>query len=226
MKFINIVLTLGITLTVAACGGGGGSGSNASASTSNILIVNVNKDGIYQTSPYATSTNLTQNSTSGYFVSAYIREEWSGSGLGYTSGYVNPTSGTLNSYSVTNQSTGDFLWSISNANYDISKTTPSLDASQLPFNAISAAVETKFYGGSNNDKTLFLINTSEVDLGSGNDTLVLSQTYTTYQFTKIPGSTTSIYVTRDGHQTLVKNVESFQFSNVTKTISEILNSLP
>lgn len=220
----NTFLASAVVLLLTACGGGGGSSSTTSVSTATILTVN--KDGIYQTSPYATSTNYVQNASSGYFVSSYIREEWAGVGMGYTNGYINPTSGTLNSYSVTNQTNSEFLWSVSGANYNIALTPPSLDASVLPLNALSAATETKIYGGSNNDKSLFFFNTSEVDLGLGNDTLILSQTFATYQFSKVAGSATAVYVTRDGHQTLVKNVESFQFSNMTKTLSEILSTLP
>lgn len=210
---------------LTACGGGGGSGGGTPA-TSTATILTVNKDGIYQTAPYATSTNLVQNSNSGYFVTSYIREEWSGNNLGYTNGYVNPTSGSLSSYSVSSQVTGDFLWGMTNLNYNVSLTPPSLDSSQLPFNALAAAAETRIYGSSNNDKTFFLANTNEVDLSTGIDTLVLSQTYAAYQFTKIPDSITSLYVIRDGHKTLLKNIEYFQFSNGIKTLSEILSAIP
>jgi hypothetical protein len=212
---------------LTACGGGGGSNSSGNATpTSSAAILTVNKDGVYQTAPYATSTNLIQNPNSGYFITSNIREEWSGTNLLYTNGYVNPTSGNLNTYSVSNQLTGDFSWGMTNLNYNISLTPPSLDTSQLPFNALAAAIETKIYGGSNNDKTFCLANTSEVDLSTGTDTLVLSQNYSIYQFTKIPGSSTSLYVSRDGHQTLLKNIEYFQFANTIKTMSEILATLP
>jgi hypothetical protein len=215
-----------LSVLLSACGGGGGGSGNNASPASTITILNVNKDGIYQTAPYATSTNLVQNSNSGYFVTSNIREEWSGVNLAYTNGYVNPTSGNLTSYSVSSQITGDFLWGMSNLNYNASLTPPSLDSSQLPFNALAASIETKIYGGANNDKTFFLSNTSEVDLSAGTDTLVLSQSYSVYQFSRIPGSTTSLYVIRDNHQTLLKNIEYFQFANTTKTIAEILSTLP
>jgi hypothetical protein len=224
-KAKTTILLLSLIGLLTACGGGGSSNGNAPP-TSSATILTVNKDGVYQTAPYATSTNLVQNSNSGYFVTSYIRQEWSGANLNYTNGYVNPTSGNLNAFSVSNQLTGEFSWGMTNLNYNISLTQPSLDSSQLPFNALAAATETKIYGGSNNDKTFCLANTSEVDLSTGTDTLVLSQNYSSYQFTKIPGSSTSLYVTRDGHQTLLKNIEYFQFANITKTISEILAALP
>lgn len=226
-KAKTTILLLSLIGLLTACGGGGGGISNGNAPpTSSVTILTVNKDGVYQTAPYATSTNLVQNPNSGYFVTSYIRQEWSGVNFIYTNGYVNPTSGNLNAYSVSNQLTGEFSWGMTNLNYNTSLTQPSLDSSQLPFNALAAATETKIYGGSNNDKTFFLANSSEVDLSTGTDTLVLSQNYSTYQFTKIPGSSTSLYVARDGHQTLLKNIEYFQFANTTKTISEILATLP
>ena len=223
MRIKNKIYSLSLLALLSACGGGGGNGAGGNTTPiSTAAILTVNKDGIYQTAPYATSTNLVQNSGSGYFVSSYIREEWSGVNLGYTNGYVNPTSGTLFGYNASSQTTGEFWWSITNMNYNASLTSPSLDTSALPLNGLAAANETKIYGGINNDKTFFLVNTSEVDLSSGVDTLVLSQNFSAYQFTKISNSLTTIYVIRDGHQTLVKNVEYFQFANGTKSISEVL----
>jgi hypothetical protein len=225
MKTIKILFCC-IPLLTSACGGGGGGSSNATPETPVVTILNVNKNGLNFTAPYASAINTTQNSTSGYFVSVYMLQEWSGSNFGYTSGYVNPTSGTLQSYSVTDKSTNELAWRMSNLNYNVALTPPSVDGSALPLAALAASSETKIYGGSNNDRTLYLVNTSEVDLSSGNDTLVHSQIYSAYQFQRVPGQNTSIYVTRSGHQSLVKNVENFEFADITKTFTEIIATLP
>jgi len=220
-------ISVSVAVSLSACGGGGGGDStSAPAPTANFATLVVNKNGLYRTATFSTSTNYVQNATTGYFVSPYINQEWTGSNLGYTSGYVNPTSGRLYTYRVTDRTNSELWWAITDLNYDISGTAASNDSSILPLAALAAATETKISGGSNNDQSLFLMNTSEVDLGAGNDTLILSQNYSVYQFTRYTGSTTNIYVARDGHQTLVKNVESFQFANTTKTLSEILATIP
>lgn len=225
LKFFKIFSLVSSLFVLTACGGGGGS-SNVTPETPVVTILNVNKNGIYFTAPYASAINTTQNSTSGYFVSAYMLEEWTGSNFGYTSGYVNPTSGTLQNYSVTDKSTNELAWRMSNLNYNVALTPPTVDGSALPFAALAASSETKIYGSSNNDRTFYLVNTSEVDLSSGNDTLVHSQVYSAYQFQRVPNQNTSIYVTRNGHQSLVKNVENFEFADITKTFTEIIATLP
>ncbi len=224
---MNLRLTnaLATCVLVASCGGGGGGSDNSSASSNSAAILTVNKDGVYKTAPYANSTNLAQNSTSGYFISPFYGQEWTGSGLGYSPGYVIPTSGRLFTFKVMSY-TGDLWWSASNLNYNIASTAPSVDSSVLPFDALLAANETKVYGGASDDKTLFFMNTTEVDLGQGVDTLVLSQNYEAYRFTRVTGSTAQVYVARGSSTSLVKNVELFQFANTTRTIAQILAAIP
>ena len=78
----------------------------------------------------------------------------------------------------------------------------------------------------NDDIWIVLTNTSEVDLAGGNDTLRLSSNFSGYQFSRVVGSNTSINISSSGQTVLIKNVESFQFADVTKTITEILTQLP
>lgn len=220
----KIVIAAVAAALLTACGGGGGSNPPNSPSYS-YAIMRVNKDGLNNTAPLSQSTNLVQNSSSGYRISSSLSTEWSGSNMSYTTGYINPTSGTLNYYKLTSGNGLDLWWSIAYFNYDISLTSPSTDLGVLARNAFAAANETKIYGDVENDKTLFLRSTSEVDLGGGLDTLVLSQNFNVYTFTRVPGSSSSINVSRDGHLTIVKNVEYFEFADGTKNISEILELL-
>jgi hypothetical protein len=98
--------------------------------------------------------------------------------------------------------------------------------SDLPLDALLAATETRIYGGRENDRTPFFRGTTELDLSTGMDTLVLSQNFNIYTFSRVVGSSTSINVSREGRLTLVKNVEYFEFANGTKTLNEILASIP
>ena len=227
-KTIKTIATVGALALMTACGGGGGGGGSSNSDTVNTgpLILIVNKDGADFTDSYSTSSNLTQGASSGYFVSTNAIYEWTGSNMTYTSGYVAPTGGTFKSFQITKRSSSELAYSISNANYDISKTGASLYADTVPVAALADATETKIRGGSNNDITNFFSNTSEVDLAAGNDTLRLTQNFNLYQFSRVTNESTSINITRDGHTTLVKNVETFQFANMTKTLTEILATLP
>lgn len=227
MNIIKYAPNLLIIAILTACGGGGdGGGTPVNTPTATYVSLIVNKDGLYRTAPFATSTNYVKNTSTGYFVTTYINQEWTGAGMSYSEGYVNPTSGRLYSYKITDRTNSELWYSINDLNYDISATPASNDSSRLPLDALYSASETRIYGGDNNDKTPYLISTSEVDLGRGLDTLVHSQNYSSYTFMKVSGSNTSLIVTRNGHSSTVKNVELFEFANITKTFSEIYNSIP
>jgi hypothetical protein len=212
---------------ITACGGGGGGGdvNSVAAPTAAFATLTVNKNGLYDSAPFSTSTNFIQNSSTGYFVSSFISQEWTGANMRYTTGYVNPTSGSLYSYKVNDRLTMELWWSVSDVNYDISRTSPSNDSSALPMDALAAAPETKIFGGLNNDVTFALSNTSEIDLRGGNDTLRLSQNFSAYQFSRVAGSVSSVSISRNG-TTLVKNVENFEFADRTRTLTEILAAIP
>lgn len=211
---------------LAGCGGGGGSADSSTTEQANFAILRINKDGMNNVGAYSQASSTIQNPTSGYRVGSTFSAEWTGSGLTYTQGYTNPTSGTLKSYKVSGGNISELWYEISQLNYNISSSSPSITLSDLPLEALAAAAETKIYGGVENDKTFFLRSTTEVDLSTGLDTLVLSQNYNIYTFSRVAGSNTSINVSREGRSTLVKNVEYFEFANGTKTLSEILATLP
>jgi hypothetical protein len=216
-----------MALVLVGCGGGGGTGSSNTttpSASSNVAILTVNKDGLYTTYPFSTGTSYTQQTSSGYFSIPNYLIEWSGINFGYTNQYVMPTAGILQNASLTKGV--EKMWSMSNLNYDASKVPPSTDSTLLPITALAEAVESKIYGGSNNDQSGSFFNTSEVDLAGGNDILIFTQNYSLYQFQRVVGSSTSVNVTRNGHSTLVKNVETFQFADGSKTLTDILSKLP
>ncbi len=221
-KVINYALAATALCFLSACGGGGGSGANTEIPNTGPVIFTVNKNGADFSDSYSYSTNFTQNLTSAYFVSSNAVLEWSGSNMGYTSGYITPTSGILKAFMVTKRYPNELAYSITNVNYDISKSSASLYSDLMPFEALAEALETKVYGGVNNDITNFFYNTIEVDLGAGSDTLRLTQNINAYQFSRVMGSNTSLNITRDDKTTLVKNDEIIQFADVSKTISEVL----
>jgi hypothetical protein len=220
-KFSTLLVPIFI---LGGCGGGGGNSSNSEQYSHAIL--RVNNDGLYKEGSYSQATNFVQNANSGYRIGSTFSAEWSGSGMGYTQGYSNPTSGTLKTYKISGGNISELWYEITQLNYNISSAAPSVTMSDLPMSALTDAAETKIYGGTGNDKTFFLRNTSELDLSSGVDTLVLSQNYSIYTFSRVAGSNTSINVSREGSLTLVKNVENFEFADTTKTLNEILATLP
>jgi hypothetical protein len=218
---------------ISGCGGGDSSTNSnndtatpSNPTTSSPAILTVNKDGIYKTIPFTPSPNYIQNPTSGYFVSSGFSTEWAGAGLAYTNGYILPTSGTLKSSVVTDGATGALMYSMSNLNYDISKSAPSTLLDKLYWDAFNAAAETKILGGPNNDTSGWLGSTTEVDLASGSDTLEFSQNYAAYKFERVAGNITAIYASRDTARVLVKNVETLKFSDGTRTVAQVLATLP
>jgi hypothetical protein len=225
MKNINLILTCVALSSLVACGGGGG-GNSSIAEQSTFVTLRINKNGFNNEGSYSQAINTVQNQTSGYRVGSTFSAEWTGSELAYTQGYTNPTSGTLKTYKVSGGNVSELWYEISGLNYNISLSPPSISLSDLPLDALSAATETRIYGGRENDRTLFFRGTTEVDLSTGMDTLVLSQNYNIYTFSRVVGSGTSINVSREGSLTLVKNVEYFEFANGTKTLNEILASIP
>ncbi len=181
---------------------------------------------MYKEGSYSQANNLVQNENSGYRIGSSFSAEWIGTGMGYTQGYTNPTSGTLKSYKVSGGNISELWYEITQLNYNISSASPSVTLSDLPLSALADAAETRIYGGSGNDKTFFLRSTTELDLSTGVDTLVLSQNYNIYTFSRVAGSSTSVNVSREGRLTVVKNVENFEFADVTKSLNQILATLP
>lgn len=222
----KVVLALTVVL-LAGCGGGGSEDDPNIVDIPNVgaVVLTLNKDGIIVTHSYQQTSNYKQLSSSGYFSPSNLLAEWSGYKMAYTSGYLMPTSGTLKSFKIL-KPTGELYYSITNINYDSSRTAATIVLDALPLAALAAAAETKVIGGVNDDIGIVLTNTSEVDLAGGNDTLRLSSNFSGYQFSRVVGSNTSINISSSGQTVLIKNVESFQFADVTKTIAEILTQLP
>jgi hypothetical protein len=215
----KVLLTLTVLL-LAACGGGGGDEPNV-VDIPNVgaVLLTLNKDGIIVTHSYQQTSNYKQLARSGYFSPTTLLAEWTGNNMSYTAGYLMPTSGTLKSFKIL-KPTGELYYSITNINYDISKTAATVVFDALPLAALADAVETKIVGGINDDISLVFTNTSEIDLAGGNDTLRLSSNFSGYQFSRVSGSNTQINISSNSHTVLIKNVESFQFADSTKTISE------
>ena len=233
----GLVLTLIATFTLVGCGGGGdGGGNNGNTQSSSPAVLYVNKNGVYRTYPFTTSTTYAQTSSSGYFVygpvfnfGSYLgpapRIEWSGRNLGYIQGYVLPTSGILDAISITS----DDLWfSVQNANYDFSKSPPTLDPSNLVVGIFSNALSSVVIGGPSDDITFFFATTIEVDLQGGNDTLEFSQNFSMYRFQRVTGQQSAVTVSRSDlvGQTLIKNVEQFKFADGIKTLAQIQATIP
>jgi hypothetical protein len=144
--------------------------------------------------------------------------------MGYKAGYVLPTSGLLESYTV---SSSEMWYSISNANFDLSKAPPTLNSSNLVNLVLGSAKESKIIGSSSDDITFLYVTTSEVDLQGGQDTLELSQNFNAYKFQKVTGQPTSLTVQRADMTgiTLVKNVELFKFNDGIRTLSQIIATI-
>lgn len=211
------------------CGGGGGGGSVSVSRPleANPVVLTVQADGLTKTAAYTISTNLLQGASSGYFVTNNFMVQWAGAGLTYSSGYAMPTGGYLTSFSVSTPSASQLWYSIAGLSYDLSRSVPSLYFDTVFADAISSASVITIIGTSQNDTAGWLGNTTSVDLGAGNDTMLFSQNFSSYSFSRVVGSSTQVNVNRLGVGTvLVKNVEYFQFADRTKTISEILATIP
>jgi hypothetical protein len=230
MMFRKISICTVLVAALVGCGGGGvDSGSDNGGEGPPLLpgatILTVSGDALYRSAPVSSNTSLVQNSTSGYATTSSIVVEWSGVGLRYTSGYTLPTSGALRSISVQFRSGSQVGVSIRNADYNISNTSPSLDYSDLIAATFRSAVETRVFGSDGNDKASFLSSTSEVDLGRGDDTLILFENYSAFRFQSVSGQQNQVAISRAGATTVVKNVEFFEFPSETISFTTLLQRI-
>jgi hypothetical protein len=221
--FRKISICTVLVAALVGCGGGGGdSGNEGLPLLPGATVLTVSGDALFRSASYSTITNLVQNPTSGYATTPSLIVEWSGQNLGYTQGYTGPTSGTLRSFSAQFLTGSAAFYTISNADYNVSQSRPSVNYDQVASDALSAATETRILGGDGNDKVFAFSSTTEIDLGRGTDTLVLSQDNTAYNFKPVSGQINSVTVSRDGWTITVRNVELFEFANGTKSLAEIL----
>ena len=143
--------------------------------------IQVNKNGIYFTSPFDLSTNYKQYSNSGYIIYPLFQYEWTGSNLTYIANQALPSTGNLTSLTIKNGS-GELQLSISGVNYNMSQEASySADALALAIKLAKLGVN-QIYGGVNDDFLVAFYNGDYLDGGAGNDTLVLLDPASVFTF--------------------------------------------
>ena len=182
--------------------------------------IQINKNGLYFTSPFDITTNYKQNSSSGYIIYPLFQYEWTGNNLTYISDRTLPSSGNLTSLTIKNGS-GELQFSVSGFNYDMSKETANLSADELAAKIVKIGVN-QIYGGINDDFLISFYNGDYLDGGIGNDTLILLDPSTSFTFSNIDLYTFSAKVTALTYSISFNSIENIQFKDKTIKFADLI----
>jgi Ca2+-binding RTX toxin-like protein len=182
--------------------------------------VYVNGNGLDFTAPYQMPQSRAENPTSGYARFNDYMVEWTGTKLRYNDGYFIPTSGILTSCKLRNAS-GELQFYIL-CKYKI-KTTDASPWGGSIFGTIAALDNVQWKGGNNDDNFYYLGNNDSVDAGLGEDSITLSQNFSSYTFSNVNTGTSSVTVSRPDLKTSInlKSIENFIFKDQTISFSDI-----
>jgi len=186
----------------------------------------ITQDAIYYTAPGAGTTDYYRTTTSGYSVTSF-KTVWSGTNLGYTSGYIYPTSGTLTSIS-TMKLDGTSMISADNFLFNLS-TLPTLWAvDEFIFGKIASVQANNFIGSANNDIIPAYYPGDYLNGGLGQDTILLSGPSTAFSVKVTQVSTSSGIVTllSNGVSFTFTSMELIKFSDKTVNVSDYIISTP
>jgi hypothetical protein len=179
-------------------------------------IFNVYKDGLDFTAPVTTTTTFSQNSSSGYWIGSSFSATWGGRGLGYTSGYTGPTSGTITSLELRKPDATP-IYSISTETIiDPSKASPFFEG--LVFNVIDKNV-ISWIGSSENDKFYFFAQTGSkgnvFDGKAGIDSFELANSRTSYVISSYNSQSKSLSIESPSTGTAITltNIERLKFAD-------------
>lgn len=185
----------------------------------------INKDAIYFTAPSSITTSFSKLSNQGYAVTSF-RIEWMGVNLGYTEGYILPTSGTL-TYVSASKLDGTSLYSADGFSLNLA-TLPALwSVDDVIFNRVGNNESNNIIGSINND---FLIGKAGdfVNGGLGQDTLILFSPSSSYSISDVAASSSSGKITALNNSSYINfiSVEKITFSDKTVNVSDYIQNLP
>ena len=184
---------------------------------SNIFITG---DALYFTAPSKTSTNYQQTSSSGYsYTGFYI--EWQGVNLGYTPGYIAPTSGTLTYISV-QKLDGTNLYAASDFTLNLA-TLPQLWAPDVViFQNIASRQVNNIIGSNGNDTLVGLHPDDNINGGLGVDTLLVGSASSDFSITEVSSTYASGKITYlgNGNAFTFFSVEKIAFTDKTVNVSD------
>ena len=189
----------------------------------NQTTIYIQKDSLDFTSP-SSYGNWIQNYFSGYWTFKTETISWTGENLTYTTGYGQPTGGTLTSVTYV-QADGSLIYSMT-TNYRIQHSDANNTLWDLFAGAIKAG-DVDWVGSSFDDKFYFEAKTDSIyntiDGKGGTDSFFLARDSQFYTFTNYNAVKQSVTVTATVTKTAttLTSIEQFVFTDKTLTFSQL-----
>jgi len=186
-----------------------------------MATINVRGDALFYTAPPGVTSSYLQYSTSGSVTASYSAQ-WQGTGLGYTPGTIFPTSGTLTLVSAS-KNNGEFLYSASGFSLNLATIPLGKGIDEIIYLYIAPLAKNNIYG-SEIDDLLLATEGDYVYGGLGTDTLILTQTSSTYEVSNINTLYSSATITNknNGWSVSVSSVEKLAFNDKVLLLSSYL----
>jgi hypothetical protein len=186
----------------------------------------INKDAIYFTAPGAITSDYYKTTTQGYASSSF-KTAWAGVNLGYTDGYILPTSGTL-TFIATSKLDGTGLFSADNFSFNLSTLPVLWSADDLVFNKIASVQANNLIGSANNDIIPAYYPGDNIKGGLGKDTILLYGPSTAYSVTVTSASASNgkVTVLSNGNSFVFESMELITFSDKTVNVSDYVAYTP
>ena len=184
-----------------------------------MATIYINEDAITFTAPASTTYNFVQQRTYGSSSTSYYAE-WRGDGLGYTTGFVFPTSGDL-TYVSYKTLDGKDLFSASDFSLNLSTVPAGVGGDVLIFLYIAQQASNSIIGSVSDDLLLATNNGDTVNGGRGVDTLVVYGASDDFRIYDVgnSGSTALVESLNAGSVASLISVEKIAFSDRTVDVS-------
>ena len=182
--------------------------------------ITLRKDGLNFTAPAETTYSYGRYSSSGYANFATFKQEWTGINLGYTTGYVFPTSGLLTSVTV-RALNGDLIYSGDSFSYNLIN-EPLGSGPDILFFKISKITANKISGTIEDDNLVVFLNNDYLDGSLGSDTLILFSNFSEFTFTNLSSAKSSASAKTFGYSFSFNSIENVKFLDKTVKFSELV----
>lgn len=186
----------------------------------------INKDAIYFTAPASITSDYYKTTTQGYATSNY-KTVWAGVNLGYTDGYILPTSGTLTFIGMSKLD-GTSLYSADNFSYNLSTLPVLWSVGDFIFKKIASVQPNNIIGSASNDIIPAYYPGDNIKGGLGKDTILLNGPSTAYSVTVTSPSSSSgkVTVLSNGNSFFFESMELITFTDKTVDISDYIVYAP
>jgi len=182
--------------------------------------ITIKKDALYFTASSELTFFYGRYSTSGFANFSSYKQEWTGINLGYTDGYIFPTSGFLTSVAVRTLN-GDLIYSGDSFSYNLSN-VPIGSTPEILFTHIAKITPNNISGTIEDDYLVPFKDGDYLNGLLGNDTLVLLDPSSIFTFKNINVTNSSATVTSASFSITFSSIENIQFTDKTIKFTDLI----